>query len=165
MAVNGEGGAGVGGWLAFFVLVMAVFTPAAVIVGAWGELYRGLDGGIADTVEGPTFEVFKWALVALVIAGCWYIAWRLHRVRAWRSVRIAIAGLWIIAIGSTAADLIGISLIAGVPISWLLEGAMAEIVRPLAFAGLWTFYLLRSKRVADTYPREAAPAKPAQALG
>lgn len=164
MALDDKVGAGIGGWLAFFVVVIAFFTPAAMVVAAAAALYGGIDGGIVD-IEGPTIEVFKWAIVALVTAGCWYIAWRLHKMKVWQTVRIAIAGLWIIAIGSTAADVIGISLITGVPIGWLLEGAVSEIVRPLAFAGLWTAYLLRSRRVANTYPREAAPAKAAEVFG
>ena len=156
MAYNDEGGAGVGGWLALFVLAMALFTPAAMVVSTAGALYGDASVAAAYGDRWTAIQAFEWTLAALVVAGCWYIAWRLNKVQVWKTVRMTIAWLWIVALGSTFADFAGISLLTGLPIGDLLRGAGAEIVRPLAFAGLWTAYFLRSKRVANTYRHDSA---------
>ena len=153
MAYGDPDGAGIGGWLAFFVLVMAVFTPLGMIFTTASSLYG--DPAVANAYPGlwGMIQAYEWALAAIVIAGCWYIAWRLNKAQVWRTVQITIIGIWVIAIGSMFADFVGISLITGLPMSAMAAGAGAEIVRPFIFCTLWTAYFLRSKRVANTYPR------------
>lgn len=165
MAFNDPDGAGVGGWLAFFVLIMAVFTPLAMIVSTASALYGDAAAGFAGMDYWTTLQVFEWALAAVVIAGCWYIAWRLNRVQVWRTVQVTIAGIWILGLGSLIADFIGVSLITGIPIGLLAEGLGREIVRPLIFGAIWTAYFLRSKRVANTYPRDGDPDEVAEVFG
>jgi hypothetical protein len=163
MAYNDEGGAGVGGWLALFVIFMMILTPAATIVSTAAALYGG--GGVDGSPAGRTLEIFAWSLAAIITAGCWYVAWRLNKVQVWQTVRITIAWLWILAVGSTGGAFVGVALITGVPVSVLAEGAALELARPLAFAGLWTAYFLRSKRVANTYPRSEDPQEVAEVFG
>jgi hypothetical protein len=165
MAYNDEGGAGVGGWLAFFVLVMAVFTPGAMVVGTAISLYGDASVAAAYGAQWTALQAFEWTLAALIIAGCWYIAWRLNKVQVWQTVRITIAGIWIIAIGSTIADFAGVSLITGLPIADLMQGSGPELARPFVFSTLWTAYFLRSKRVANTYRRDGDPEAVAEVFG
>ena len=159
MADNDENVAGVGGWLALLVFFMAVITPAVAIVNAAGALYGGLDGGLAYDAEGQQFQILEWTIAATIVVICWFIAWRLLQVKRWQTVRFTIAGLWVIAIGSTVAELMGISAISGTPLDDLIDLARWEPVRPLAFAALWTVYLLRSRRVANTYGRDSRAAE------
>jgi hypothetical protein len=153
MAYGDPDGAGVGGWLAFFVLVMAVFSPLGVLITTATSLYG--NNGIALAFPGlwTTIQAFEWSLAAIAIAGCWYIAWRLNKVFVWRTVRITIAGMWLLSVGSLVVEFIGISLITGVPVSSIAGAVGAQIVRPFIFCAIWTAYFLRSKRVANTYLR------------
>jgi hypothetical protein len=153
MAYGDPDGAGIGGWLAFFVLVMAVLTPLAMVFTTATALYG--DSAIALAYPGAwgVIQTYEWSLAAIVIAGCWYIAWRLTKVQVWRTVQITIIGIWLLSVGSLFADLVGISLITGLPVSALAASVGAQIARPFVFGALWTGYFLRSKRVANTYRR------------
>jgi hypothetical protein len=165
MAFNDEGGAGVGGWLAFFLLVIAVFTPLAMVGGTAVALYQDPAIAAAAGAQWATLQAFEWSLAALVIAMCWYIAWRLLKVQVWQTVRITIAGLWIVSLGALIADFAGVSLILGMPMGELMQGAGVQAIRPLVFSTLWTAYFLRSKRVANTYRRDADPDEVAEVFG
>lgn len=154
MAYDDPGGAGVGGWLAFFVLAMAVFTPLIMIFTTATALYGDTVVALSYPQVWGTIQAYEWTLAAITIAGCWYIAWRLNYVQTWRTVRITIGGIWLIAIGSLVADLVGIALITGLPLSTMFAAAAGpEMVRPFVFCTIWTAYFLRSKRVANTYLR------------
>lgn len=165
MAYNDPGGAGVGGWLAFFVLAIAVLTPIGMVVSTAGALYGESNAGFETMAYWTTLQAFEWSLAAVTIAGCWFIAWRLLRVQVWRSVQITIAGIWILSLGSLIADFVGVSLITGIPFGMLAEGLGREIVRPLVFGAIWTAYFLRSRRVANTYPRDGDPNEVAEVFG
>jgi hypothetical protein len=153
MAYSDPEGGGVGGWLAFFVLVMAVFSPLAMLIGTAGSLYgdAGLEQAFPDL--WTTIQAFEWSLAAITIAGCWYVAWRLNKVYVWKTVRITIAGIWLLSVGSLVVEILGISMITGVPVASMTAAVGAEIVRPFIFSTIWTAYFLRSKRVANTYLR------------
>jgi hypothetical protein len=141
---------GIGGWLAFLVVILALLTPLRTIV---------------ETVQiysDPTMlEVFgdRWALVqgfeialsAAGVAWAWYLAWRLNSVHTWKTIRIVIPGLWILSIGSISLELLVLSLVGGLPIGLMLEPVAPEIARGAVFGGIWTAYLLKSVRVANTY--------------
>jgi len=165
MAFNDPDGAGVGGWLAFFVLVMAAFTPLTMVVTTATTLYGDAAMPLAYADHWAALQIFEWSLAAAVIAGCWFIAWRLVKVQAWRTVRVTIAGIWIIALGSLLAEFLGVALIAGLPLTLLAADLGRELVRPLVFCTVWTAYFLRSKRVANTYPRHPEADEVAEVFG
>jgi Protein of unknown function (DUF2569) len=166
MAFNDPDGAGVGGWLAFFVLAMAAFTPLAMVVSTYAGLYGDPGVSLAYPDSWGTIQVFEWTLAAIVVAGCWFIAWRLNYVQVWQTVRITIAGMWILTVGSMLADLVGVALITGIPFAALIGASLGpEMARPLIFSTIWTAYFLRSKRVANTYPRDSDPNQVAEVFG
>jgi hypothetical protein len=141
---------GVGGWLAFLIIILAIFSPINILVSTL-QLYG--DPSIA-AVFGE-----RWGLVQAVeillsvlnVAGFWYVAWRLNSVHVWQSVRIAIAGLWILGLGVMAIEILAVAAIGGIPVGALIEGGAQDIVRGFVFGGVWTAYLLKSRRVANTY--------------
>lgn len=141
---------GVGGWLAFFVVIMAVIQPLRIVVVALGT-YNNPEPAAMFGDAWPFLRGFELALNALAIAGGWYIAWRLNKVHTWQSVRVTIAGIWILGVGVTAIDLLAVSLIGGLPLGQLATAAGLELVRPIIFGAIWTTYFLRSRRVANTY--------------
>jgi len=166
MAYSDPDGAGVGGWLALFVLAMAVFTPLAMIFSTVSGLYGDPAIAAAYADRWTALQIFEWTLAALVIAGCWSIAWRLNKVQVWRTVQVTIAGMWALAIGSMLAEFVGVSLLTGIPFASLAAASIGpEMARPLVFSAIWTAYFLRSKRVANTYPREDDPDAVAEVFG
>lgn len=141
---------GVGGWLLFFVIALAVFSPIRAVVEVAS---LSADPAIAEAYGDawPTIEAAEWVLVAVSVVAVWFIAWRLVYVRNRRTVQIAIAGLWIVGVGVMFSEYLLIALLAGIPLSFVLEGMTPEIVRPFVFGTVWTLYFLRSRRVDNTY--------------
>ena len=148
---------GVGGWLAFFVIILAVLTPLRMIVTVWGTLYGDPAVAAFYGEAWPVLQIFEWVIAAVGIAGAWYLAWRLLKVELWQTVRIVIAGIWVLGVGLTLVELVGVSLIAGLPVLAVMSGAGLEMARPFIFGALWTAYFLRSRRVANTYLKDADP--------
>jgi hypothetical protein len=53
-------------------------------------------------------------------------------------------------------ELMGVALISGAPVGMLIGYDARPLGQSLFFSLLWSAYLLRSKRVANTYEREDA---------
>jgi hypothetical protein len=143
---------GVAGWLAVFVVIVAVISPIVSVVRVYSALYSDplVAFGYADS--WLAIQAFEWSLVAVCSLAAWFAAYRLVYVRNWMSVKIAIAIIWLIAIGGTAAELAGVAIITRLPVDLILqEGGIGLVVRPFIFCLIWTTYLLRSERVANTY--------------
>lgn len=145
---------GIGGWLAFFLVVIGVFSPLRVAGTLWTNLYGDPSVAAAYGAAWPTLELAEWIIAGLTLAGCWFVVWRLYRVRNWTSVRIAIAGIWLLALGTIFVEMVAVAWIAGIPLDQLGAGLVAELVRPIIFCLVWTAYLLKSVRVANTYDRD-----------
>lgn len=141
---------GVGGWLAFFIIVLAIFTPIRVVVTTAG-IYADPQIALAFGDLWGLALAIELGLAALSILIAWFAAWRLNSVHVWRSVRIAIAAIWTLAVPLTLIEFTAVSLLLGVPISAIAAEAGTDVVRGLIFCAIWTAYLLRSRRVANTY--------------
>lgn len=152
MAYDNRALRGVGGWLAFFVIVMAVLSPIRIIATTFQVLN---DAPTAATFGGtwPVMRVTIIAVNALAIAGSWFIVWRLNTRPVWQSVRITIAGLWLIGPGIAVLDLFLTSLIGGLPLKVLFAPMIPGMIQPVVSSAIWTAYFLRSERVANTYER------------
>jgi hypothetical protein len=152
---NGDGELrGIGGWLAFFLVVMGVFSPIRVVATMWTNLYQDPQVAAAYGPAWPTLELVEWIIAGLTIAGCWLVVGRMILVKNWTSVRIMILGIWVLAIGTTFVELIAVSWIAGIPFEQLSAGVVMELARPVFFCLIWTGYLMKSERVANTYNRD-----------
>lgn len=144
---------GIGGWLAFFVLTLTVFTPIGAVMGVVGNIYSDATLPAAYGARWPLIQGSAWLQAAGVIGGAWFMAWRLIRVQTWRSVVIVIGGLWILAVFPTIFDLVTVALIAQVSIGLLISESGFALIQPLFYSAIWSAYLLRSERVANTYAR------------
>jgi len=145
---------GVGGWLAFFVISLAVLTPLAMAAGTAANLYGNPAIGAAYGDRWMALQAFEWTLSLLVIALAWFMAWRLMKVEVWQTVRIVIAGIWLIGIGSVVVEGLGVWLIGGMSFDLTVGAIAPELIRPCIYGAVWTAYFLRSQRVANTYLRE-----------
>jgi hypothetical protein len=141
---------GVGGWLAFFIIVLAILTPIRVVIATAG-IYSDPQIALAFGDRWWLAQAIELGLAAVNLLGAWYIAWRLNSVHVWQSVRIAIAGIWILAVPLTLVELIAVALLLGISVADIAAESAADLVRGLLFCLIWTAYLLKSRRVANTY--------------
>lgn len=143
---------GVGGWLLTFVIIMAVISPAVSALMVYVELYTGDAALLSDMPEITQLKLFTWTLFAVDAAIGWFAAYRLVVIHNWRSVQIAIACIWIGSVGLLIVGFVGVMQITGLPMGEVLAAnGPRGIVQPLIFSLIWTSYLLKSVRVANTY--------------
>ena len=143
---------GVKGWLLTFVIIMAVVSPAWSIIQVYRELYSGQAAYLPDVPLVTQMKTFVWILVALDAAIGWLAAYRLVAIHNWLSVQIAIACVWIGSLGLRIVEYVGTTWITGVPFGDVLaETGPAPLIQPFIFGLIWTSYLLKSERVANTY--------------
>lgn len=156
---------GVGGWLGFFVVVIAILSPLRLLISAYINLYADPQVALAYGPLWPRIQAAEWAIIGAALLVHAFIAWRLLKVHRWSSVRITIVLIWLLATGVTWIELVAVSMIAQLPLAALAEGIVVELARPFIFCLVWTAYLLRSKRVANTYPRHAEAEEVAEVFG
>lgn len=147
---------GIGGWLAFFIVVLTVFAPIRAVVNTATNLYG--DPGIASAYADRwvLLQAIEWGIVAVAIGTYWYLGWRLYAVHVWQSVQLTIAGLWLVPLLMSLIEVIVVGVAAGIDVDGLRDlvgSVLPELWRPALSAGVWTAYLLRSRRVANTYAR------------
>jgi len=143
---------GVAGWLGLFVVVIAILSPLRILITTYTSLHADPEVALAYGSLWDRLVLVEWIVSGSAVFLCWFIAWRLVARHVWSSVRIAIAGIWMLAVGYHAVEFGIVSLLTGIPIDALIEVSVAELIQPLFFGVLWTAYLLRSERVANTYP-------------
>jgi hypothetical protein len=152
---------GVGGWLAFLVAVLGIIRPITAVISTYMNLYGDPNVALAYGTAWPTILLFEWLLNGAMIAACWYLAWRLLFRPVPRTVPITIAGLWIVSVAYQLIDLTGVTWISGAPMVLLVPFMIRPLIQGIIFSTIWTLYLLKSERVANTYRRhdEAAVAQ------
>jgi hypothetical protein len=155
---------GIGGWLAFFVIIMAVLTPLRTALNI-AALFSQPETATIFGDRWPLVRGTEIALGLISVLGGWYLVWRLVKVELWQTVRIVIAGIWILGVGLTLLELLMISLVGGLSAEVVLASAGFAVIQPVIFATIWTAYFLRSERVANTYPRDADPNELDQVFG
>jgi hypothetical protein len=151
----GDGPRGIGGWLAFFLITLGVFAPLRIAITAY-DVFSDPQIAAAYGDRWTMLISVEAVLVALNLGALAYLVWRFFVHRAWQTVRICIAGLWLIPIVITVLETLAITLIGGVPAGPLITQMMPDMAKVLVYSTIWSAYLLRSVRVANTYPREDA---------
>ncbi|MFN4097678.1 MAG: DUF2569 family protein [Sphingomonas sp.] len=151
-----DGPSGIGGWLAFFLVTLGVFTPIRLAATAY-SFFADPQIAAAYGERWPALVTAELMLMAASVVAIAYLMWRFFMRRTWRTVQIAVAGIWAIAVGAMVLDTFIVALLGGIAIDILVQDSVADYLKALFYAVLWTTYLLRSTRVANTYPREDAP--------
>ncbi len=143
---------GVAGWLTFFILVLAVISPVINSVLVYMALYSEPMVAVVYGDYWPAIQTFEWSVIGIGALIGWFVAYRLYNVHNWLSVQLAIAAVWIISVGLSAVEFFGISWFTGLPPELLVSAVEPQqFVRPFIFGIVWTAYLLKSQRVANTY--------------
>ena len=143
----------IGGWLAFFLLTLGVISPAGTLIKTATEaaVYRW---GSLTTFGQITVDAALWIIGGIgAVASCG-LALMLLRVRRWASVRGTIGGIWSIACFDIVSRSVVVDSAFAEPLLFSLRHPSVGQLRPLIFCVVWTAYLLRSSRVANTYPRQ-----------
>ena len=144
--------AGIGGWLALLIVWMVVLRPVAGVY----MLSMLQAHSIADptSLENSTWLINTstfWIVFLIVAALSIYGGLRLWRDRSPAAVRTAIIILWIYSPIAAVDLLIARALLEG-RVPW--SNAVTTIGINLATAAVWTAYLMRSRRVRNTYFEE-----------
>ena len=156
--------AGIGGWLTFFLVVLGILSPLRILLET-AQLH--LDPNVRAVLgdNWPLLMSIEWLLSGAQLACLAFMVWRMINVQVWQSVRIVIAGLWILSIAIPVVELVMVSVIGGFALGELLEGSGLTLFQSLIFSSIWTAYLLRSERVANTYPETAGGDEVAEVFG
>ena len=143
---------GVGGWLAFLFIILAFFTPIAVGISVFALISNPAIAAAYGEVW-PVLQGIGLFLAAINVAGAWYLAWRINSVHEPATVRVVIGGLWAINVGLLLVEAVAVALVAGIGLGDMLAASAFDIGRGIVFATIWTLYMLKSRRVANTYGR------------
>ena len=147
-----DGDEGIGGWLAFFLVTLGLFSPLSALYGVTTTL---ADPNL-PAAYGPAWSnlvIAEWSLTGLTCLLCWFAAGRFLLVRNWRTVQIGIATLLFLCLANVVIEPLAVSLISGLSFNLLFAQVGVGLFRPFVYTAIWTAYLLNSARVAATYPR------------
>lgn len=145
---------GVGGWLAWLVFAMCLLGPSMMLSGNESML-RQIEQNSPDIASLAGWVDYKrmmsanaLASSAILFVGGMVLALRKKRT----SVFIAIGALWIANLGAVTAGYAAAhhsfpQLMGDQANSILVGGLMKAVL----IAGVWSLYLLRSRRVRNTY--------------
>jgi hypothetical protein len=143
---------GVKGWLLAFVIIIALVSPGLLALGVWRELDTDAAAELDNIPIFASIRTLTWATVAFAAVVGWFVAWRLVAIHNWTSVRLAIAGIWLGSVGTIVIHYIGATWLTGVSGDLFIATPEPQVfIRPFAFGLVWTAYLLKSERVANTY--------------
>ena len=148
---------GIGGWLQFLIISLMILSPLVAFGQTLSEI-KTQEAGIQNLVDNPLWQSIKitiWTFTAIqcsLIISAGFRLWKDHRRT---SVRYAITMLWI---AGPLLSLIAVLVIAfignvdpfaGPQVAQAIGSSMAGVIG----ATVWTLYLMRSQRVANTYTK------------
>lgn len=145
---------GVGGWLALLIFGLCILGPLSNLGRLSGDFLAAEQAtpALASASTWINYKQYMWwtySITALLTFIAGYRLWKIHKPE---SVRFAIVILWVAnflaAFGYFAAAYAALGEIA-------LQEATAALVKQLVtavlIAGIWTLYLVKSRRVKNTY--------------
>jgi len=153
MKVSGNPSKGVGGFLALLVAGLMVFGPLLSVLMAFGEMRRTEETfpHIVGTSAWSSFNTIAWTSLSVQVALTFSAGLMLSNIFRPSSVRFTIFVLWFSGIGLTLISMAFVASIPGID-GGALAGEIAKgLVQGTIVAGVWTAYLLLSKRVKATY--------------
>lgn len=152
-----NGPKGVGGWLAFLIVVLTITSPLMNIFTVAKEIsdIERENPLISMLVPYIHYKWFCWGIVVItsvisIAVGC--MLWKKHE---WKIVQLTIGVLWLI--GPVPIVLAGMYFwisFGSDMFGGFLKGATGSFVKSIFWASIWTAYLLKSRRVGNTYVRK-----------
>lgn len=158
---------GVGGWLAFLVISMGILSPLRTLGGYYRDVILTER---ANSLSGiPVWETYKWVVLALVVVSAVLFllaAYRLWKQPVWRSVRFAIMAMWLACTGMDVIGMMVLYFVFGADFAKMVwYDGMGQVFQGMIYPAIWTIYLLKSKRVRNTYRKVTDMEELAQTFG
>lgn len=151
---------GVAGWLGWLVFAMCVVGPLVLLGSSSGDIAQAERANpFLTTIPGWSDYKRLTTAIQAAAAACLFIGgillWKRHKRS---SVYIAIASLWVANFGAVLAH--HFSLVHTLPQfaddeTWNQTGL--AVFKAILIAGVWTLYLLLSRRVKNTYASATTP--------
>lgn len=148
---------GVGGWLFLLIIGLMIINPLLGSKGMYSEIWQ-LEKTYPDLVSATEWSNYKSTVFGIFFGSAAIGFWgglRLSVKKVWSSVDQAIAAMWFSGPGATVLVSVFVPLIIygkdGFPDLSIFPGILGSIV----ITYVWTAYLLRSKRVRNTYQKNA----------
>lgn len=146
-----------GGWLGFLVFMLTIISPIRILLTTAAGL--NVESAVKSQI-GPNwqiYEILSWVLAAATVSLTLLVAWRLVYVQRRSTVAITIGGLWAIAVLPTLIDVaFGLLLFPEAARAYFTQWLIWELLRSAISPALWSAYLLRSRRVANTYLKDVS---------
>lgn len=147
---------GVGGWLYFLIISLMVLGPLKLIGQTYGSFADTLDKypQLANNPQWQSIKLYSWCLIMVSVAFSITTGYKLWKNHERASVRFAIQNFFLI----QPAITLGIYIMPAIVLGNINQldplsdpQALGGLIGYLIMAGVWTTYLLKSKRVANTY--------------
>ena len=141
---------GVGGWLAFLVVILSVISPLKAF-GETAKVLREAVQAYPEVVTVPAWSGYVagvWVLLAGVVGWQWYVCWLLANRFEPRSINWAKVLLLAAPIATLLCDMALGQFFLGVSDP---SDSIASTLGALLSGLIWIGYLSKSRRVANTY--------------
>jgi Protein of unknown function (DUF2569) len=135
---------GVAGWLAFLAFSLTFLGPLVTLGRTAADISTAerTNPGLAGSSDWSSLVAMAWLFSIIYCAITIFAGYRLYKHHVPNTVPIVLACLWT---AGPALALIGLLAFGSD------EAAIADLVRTIFTTGIWTAYLLLSKRVKNTY--------------
>lgn len=144
---------GVGGWLAFLVIGLMFLGPLISLGITASDLARMERDypNLMGNSDWKTLKILTWGGMVTQVAFTFTAGFRLSNSFNPASVRFAIFTLWFVAVGLPVAQFYAVTSFTRLDGDDIRSDLARWIGQSLLWAIIWTAYLVRSKRVKNTY--------------
>lgn len=142
---------GVQGWLSFFGVSLIALGPLITIATTAAE-FASLGSQYPSAVgssQWNTAVAAGWSATVIYCAISIFAGWRIFNRLVPTTIPIVIACIWLMGPVLAIVSLIVVQDVSGGDVTNADAGS--ALGRPLVYCTIWTIYLLRSKRVKNTY--------------
>lgn len=144
---------GVGGWLAFLIIVLMVLGPLLSLGSVYSEIsgIERLQLRIANESDWWLSKLALWCLTVVPVAISFSVGYHLWRDHRPETVEFAISGLWAMVALSFLSNFIVAFGIFNLSFEAVANALMKNAFSIVVAVGVWTLYLRKSIRVKNTY--------------
>ena len=139
----------IAGWLLILVVVVGVLTPLGQLGSAIALQHAAPRLELFFGEAWPIYRALALSIIGLRTVVCFYVAWHLVNERSPATPRLAIIGIWVSYVFLGAIGLVVASVFSPKPVDFV--STASRLFWQIVIAAVTTAYLLRSRRVADTY--------------
>lgn len=144
---------GVGGWLLFFWVSLVFISPLYAVVSLYGDFTSqemNMPGLEAIPLWGH-LKGYYWINLICSIVLLWIAGYRLVKRLEWKSVKLSILVIWLTGPVSAIVTAFYFYLMFPPFFDMAINDIVTDFIKSFSYPFIWTCYLLKSKRVRNTY--------------